>query len=75
MSSVHQKEKNLYRAKEVCDMLNISKKTLFEWEKEGFIEPIDRDWRQWRVYTQADIRNIRKLIEIKANRHTQTLKR
>ena len=56
-----------YSAQQVCDRLNISKKTLFKWEKEGRFPRIKRDWRHWRIYTEADVLRIRKVIEAKAH--------
>ena len=51
-----------YRAQEVCDLLGISKKTLFKWEDEGYIPAIGRDWRHWRVYSETDIGDIRRFM-------------
>lgn len=55
-----------YRAQEVCEKLNISKKTLFKWEAERLFPAIERDWHNWRVYSEEDIQNIRKVKEEKA---------
>lgn len=56
-----------YSSKEVCEQLQISKSTLFKWEREGLITKVRRDWRGWRLY---DARN---LEEIKINIEKQRL--
>jgi DNA-binding transcriptional MerR regulator len=56
-------DQKTYRAKEVCEMFDISKVTLFRWEKEGKIAPVKRDWRGWRIYTESNITDIRHLIQ------------
>ena len=52
-------------AKDVCARLNVSKKTLFKWEKMGLIPPVYRDWRNWRLYTDRDVQQIIKVMESK----------
>ena len=52
-----------YRINDICKMFDISKPTLYKWEKEGKISPPERDWRGWRVYSQRNIEEIRKFIE------------
>ena len=50
-----------YTPSEVCDMLNISKSTLFRWEREGALPPPARDQsdlRHGRVYTSEHIQAI-----------------
>jgi hypothetical protein len=47
---------------EVCDLFDISKATLYRWEREGLISMPSRDWRNWRVYTSANIAEIKTLI-------------
>ncbi|HEY3294574.1 MAG TPA: response regulator [bacterium] len=56
-----------YSSKEVCEQLQISKSTLFKWEREGLITKVRRDWRGWRLY---DLHN---LEEIKVNIEKQRL--
>ncbi len=60
-------EGKFYSSKEVCEELQISKSTLFKWEREGLITKVRRDWRGWRLY---DLRN---LEEIKENIEKQRL--
>ena len=47
---------------DICQMFDISKSTLFRWEKEGLISNIGRDWRNWRIYSQTNLNEIRKII-------------
>lgn len=47
---------------EICRMFDISKSTLFQWEKEGLISNIGRDWRNWRIYTEDNLAEIKKMI-------------
>jgi DNA-binding transcriptional MerR regulator len=47
-----------YSTAEVCELLRISKSTLFRWEKEGLISPPGRDLQQQREYTLDHIREI-----------------
>ncbi len=54
-----------YKAKEVCSLFDISKVTLFRWEKEGLISNVGRDWRNWRLYSEKNIREIKKMIQLK----------
>jgi len=49
---------NKYRTKEICELLDISKKTLYDWEARGIIPPADRDWRGWRVYDDTHVEAI-----------------
>ncbi|TLY36689.1 MAG: MerR family transcriptional regulator [Nitrospirae bacterium] len=47
---------------EVCHLFDISKATLYRWEREGLISLPSRDWRNWRLYTTANIEEIKSLI-------------
>ncbi len=46
---------NYYRTAEVCRIAGISRNTLFRWTKDGIVEPALRDWRGWRLFTQAQV--------------------
>jgi DNA-binding transcriptional MerR regulator len=59
------KPKRQYKAKEVCSIFDISKVTLFRWEKEGFISSVGRDWRNWRLYSEKNIQEIKKMIRLR----------
>jgi DNA-binding transcriptional MerR regulator len=47
---------------DVCDLFDISKATLFRWERQGLISGPPRDWRNWRRYTQKNVEEIKKVI-------------
>lgn len=50
-----------YTPSEICVMLNISKSTLFRWEREGLVPPPTRDQsdqRHGRIYTREHIQAI-----------------
>jgi predicted site-specific integrase-resolvase len=51
-----------YKACQICDMFDISKATLFRWEREGVITQPVRDWRNWRLYTRKNVDEIAKII-------------
>lgn len=46
----------------VCHLLDISKATLFRWEREGLISTPPRDWRNWRLYTATNLEEIKGII-------------
>ena len=54
--------KSEYKTKEVCNLFDISKATLFRWEMEGMISNVGRDWRNWRIYSPQNIKEIKKII-------------
>jgi hypothetical protein len=47
---------------EVSHLFDISKATLYRWEREGLISMPSRDWRNWRLYTSTNISEIKTLI-------------
>jgi len=47
---------------EICHLFDISKATLYRWEREGLISMPSRDWRNWRLYTTANVEEIKRLI-------------
>jgi DNA-binding transcriptional MerR regulator len=50
-----------YRTAEVCGMVGISRNTLFRWLKEGILAKGEyRDWRGWRLFTEAQIDILKK---------------
>jgi DNA-binding transcriptional MerR regulator len=55
-------KKKLYKTNEVCEMFDISRATLFRWEREGLIGGPPRDWRNWRLYTAENIEQIRHVM-------------
>jgi DNA-binding transcriptional MerR regulator len=66
MSSVKTSEtdpQKLYKTYEVCKLFNVSRATLFRWEREGLISGPPRDWRNWRIYTTQNIKEITQIIQ------------
>ena len=55
-------KKKLYKTNEVCEMFDISRATLFRWEREGLITGPPRDWRNWRLYSTENIEKIRHVM-------------
>jgi DNA-binding transcriptional MerR regulator len=51
-----------FKAYEICDLFDISKATLFRWERDGVIAQPVRDWRNWRLYTRKNVDEIEKVI-------------
>ncbi len=51
----------LYRIKDVSVMVDRDKSTIFRWEKSGKIPSPKRDSRGWRVYTERDVKKIKKV--------------
>ena len=60
--------KKKYKTNEICDIFDISRATLFRWEEEGLISNIGRDWRNWRVYSEKNIKEIQDLIKKKSGK-------
>ncbi|MCS6326307.1 MAG: MerR family transcriptional regulator [Nitrospira sp.] len=55
-------KKQLYKTNEVCEMFDISRATLFRWEREGLITGPPRDWRNWRLYTVENVEQIKHVM-------------
>lgn len=53
----------LYKTNEVCEIFDISRATLFRWEREGMISRPPRDWRNWRLYTAENVEQIRYVMQ------------
>ncbi len=51
-----------FKTIEVCRLFDVSRATLFRWEREGLISDPIRDWRNWRLYTQQNIKEIKRII-------------
>jgi molybdopterin-binding protein len=47
---------------QVAQLLGVTPKTLYTWEKEGRADPPERDWRGWRWYSAAQVEALRRLI-------------
>jgi DNA-binding transcriptional MerR regulator len=59
---VDNNSKKRYKTVEVCKLFDVSRATLFRWEREGLISGPPRDWRNWRVYTPRNIKEIKRII-------------
>ena len=55
--------KKRYKTNEVCKLFDVSRATLFRWEREGLISGPQRDWRNWRMYTVQNIKEIKQIIQ------------
>ena len=55
-----------YKTNEICSRFDISRATLFRWESEGLLSGVGRDWRGWRVYNEANLRTIEKIMRGKS---------
>ena len=49
----------VYSTVEICQMFQISKSTLFRWERENLLPPVGRDLTNQRQYTREHVRAIR----------------
>ena len=56
---------NVYSSHEICKRFDITKKTLFKWEKNGKISKVKKDWRGWRIFSEENVKEIKGLIENK----------
>lgn len=62
MKQVRNNSKKLYKTNQVCELFDVSRATLFRWEREGLITGPPRDWRNWRLYTAENVEEIKRLI-------------
>ncbi|TAJ22227.1 MAG: MerR family transcriptional regulator [Nitrospirae bacterium] len=62
MPNLEGDSKKRYKTIEVCKLFDVSRATLFRWEREGLISGAPRDWRNWRVYTVQNIQEIKRII-------------
>ena len=52
-----------YRTTEACRMIGISRSTLVRWLAKGVFEDAShRDVREWRLFTEADIKRIGEVV-------------
>jgi DNA-binding transcriptional MerR regulator len=58
-----------YKTQDICEIFDISKATLFRWERDGLISSVGRDWRNWRLYTERNVQEIRAMIRGRSVRH------
>lgn len=56
-------DKKYYNAREVAQILGISKQTLLRYEKKGFFpRPKRNPINNWREYTWGDIQKLKKIL-------------
>ncbi|MEW6247899.1 MAG: MerR family transcriptional regulator [Nitrospirota bacterium] len=60
--TVSKNKKKWYKTNQICDLFDVSRATLFRWEREGLISGPPRDWRNWRLYTPENVKEIKKVI-------------
>ena len=58
-----------FRAGELSNLLEISKKTLYSLEAQGFIPGVPRDWRGWRLYDDSHFKAIQEYQASKRKTH------
>jgi DNA-binding transcriptional MerR regulator len=63
MPNLERNSKKRYKTVEVCKLFDVSRATLFRWEREGLISGPPRDWRNWRMYTAQNIQEIKQTIK------------
>lgn len=73
LCACYMKGNKKYYAKDICAIFDISKATLFRWESEGLISGIKRDWRNWRIYSDENIKEIKKIIESRKRDRTHVI--
>jgi len=56
------KAKPRYKPQDICRRFDISKATLFRWEREGLISNVGRDWRNWRLYNDKNVQEIKAIM-------------
>ncbi len=47
---------------QVCQLLGVAPKSLYLWERAGFVKPPRRDRRGWRQYSDADVKALRAFV-------------
>ena len=45
----------MFTTAEVAERIGVSKNTLLRWISEGRLRDTDRDWRNWRVWSDSDV--------------------
>lgn len=55
--------------KYILKEFDISRQTLYNWIHEGLLNEPVKDWRGWRIWTQEDLDQLRKLLSEKNNKN------
>jgi DNA-binding transcriptional MerR regulator len=66
VESVKPNSKKRFKTNEVCKLFDVSRATLFRWEREGMISGPRRDWRNWRLYSSQNIKEIKQIIHARS---------
>jgi DNA-binding transcriptional MerR regulator len=53
----------IYKIKDLALRLDRSILTIKRWEKQGLIPKARKDSRGWRIYTEAEVRDILRLVQ------------
>ncbi len=61
-------DNRVYSTAEICEMFDISKSTLFRWEREGILDPVPRDISNQRQYGQEHITAISEIQKEKLSK-------
>jgi excisionase family DNA binding protein len=59
-----------YKTHEIAEIVGVSPKTIYNWLKAGKIREPRRDLNDYRVWTQSDLDNIMKLIQLREPKET-----
>lgn len=62
--------RKIYKTGEICELLEISKKTLYTLEAHGLIPAVPRDWRGWRTYDDSHLKAVRRYQTSKSKENT-----
>jgi molybdopterin-binding protein len=60
---------------DVCELLGVSPKSLYLWEREGRIPAPRRDRRNWRTYSQKDVEAIRRVLGLESGAQAKMVSR
>lgn len=55
--------KTYLRTQEAADEIGVSKPTLLRWIKDGKISDVRRDRRGWRIFSETDVKKIKRWAE------------
>jgi len=54
----------IYKIKDLALRLDRSILTIKRWERQGLIPKARKDSRGWRIYTEAEVRDILRLVQV-----------
>lgn len=60
---------------DVCELLGVSPKSLYLWEREGRIPAPRRDRRNWRAYSPKDVEAIRRVLGLESGAKAKMVSR